>query len=272
MANPLSTVEPWDIVVDGYVTDTQPIFEKWAEDSFTRMAPESNHKVLDVACGPGTVSLLLAKSVKEITALDFSSKMIESLNKSLSDRNITNVKTDICDCQSLDLEDNSFDLAFSQFGLMFFPNRPAGMSEIHRILKPSGKVAIYSWAPISESTGMQLMIGALQAGFPETKPKPDDSKTLVTGLDDKEIFRRELQEAGFSDIKIESIRHSFPVESAEKFWESMVRGSAPITMMKKKLPEDEWLVKEKVAKQYVRDNLDLNSDLYSTAYLGTAVK
>lgn len=77
--NPLSSVEPWNIVVDGYVTDTQPIFELWAQDSFNKVNPKKTVNVIDVACGPGTVSLMLADKVNKIKALDFSPKMIEHL-------------------------------------------------------------------------------------------------------------------------------------------------------------------------------------------------
>lgn len=45
------------------------------------------------------------------------------------------------------------------------------------------------------------------------------------------------------------------------------RGIAPITMMKYNLPEDEWIQKETIAKQFVYDNLNGTRSLYSTAYL-----
>lgn len=271
-SNPLSQVEPWDIVVEGYVTDTQPIFELWAQDSFERVNPKPTDQVIDVACGPGTVSLMISDKVKSIKALDFSSNMIRHLDKIIEEKNIKNIKTEVCDCQSLKEEDNSFDLAFSQFGLMFFPDRLAGFNEIYRVLKHNGKAAIYSWAPMSESTAMQMMIGALHAGFPETKPIENNNDTIVKGLDDLKTFNNEMESAGFRDIKIEAIRHDFPIDNADEFWESMVRGSAPITMMKHNLPKDEWLEKETISKQFVHDNLNGAHSLYSTAYLAIGRK
>ncbi len=269
--NPLSKVEPWDIVVEGYVTDTQPLFELWAKDSFKRINPKLTDNVIDIACGPGTVSLMLANRVNQIKALDFSPNMINHLNTQIKKRGINNLKTEIYDCQSLQEPDNHFDLAFSQFGLMFFPDRLEGFKEILRVLKPNGKAAIYSWAPMSESTAMQMMLGALYAGFPETKPQ-NNSETIAKGLNDINTFKDEMSASGFKEISIEPIRHDFPIENAESFWESMVRGSAPITMMKSILPKDEWTKKETVAKKFVYENLNGAKSLYSTAYLAIGRK
>lgn len=269
--NPLSEVTPWDVVSEGYVSETMPIFELWAQDSFDRINIRPDFNVLDMATGPGTVAVKISSLVNSVLALDFSSQMIEQLKQRIAQAQISNITIEQCDCQKLFSDNNSFDLAFSQFGLMFFPNRQAGFNEMYRVLKPGGKGIVYSWAPMEQSPAMQMMIGALFAGFPEARPIDTGNKDIVKGLDDLDTFYMEMEQAGFTNVKIESITHTFPVQSVEQFWQSMVKGSAPITMMKKQKSKTEWIEKEKVSIRFLEENLTEKS-LASTAYLAIGEK
>lgn len=269
--NPLSTVAPWDVVSEGYVSETMPIFELWAQDSFERLSIKPEFRVLDMATGPGTVAVKIAPFVSTVLALDFSPQMIKQLQRRIDALGVRNISVGECDCQNLFCEDNSFDLAFSQFGLMFFPDRVAGFKEMYRTLKPGGKGVVYSWAPIEQSPAMQMMIGALFAGFPEARPKSSGNEDIVKGLDDLETFYREMECAGFTNVHIEPITHGFSVPSGEEFWQSMVSGSAPITMMKQQKSPEEWAEKEQGALRYIRENLK-SSELSSTAYLAIGEK
>lgn len=269
--NPLSEVTPWDVVSEGYVTETMPIFELWAQDSFDRVDIRPDFRVIDMATGPGTVAVKIAPQVREVLALDFSNQMIGQLKRRITVQNISNIRVEQCDCQKLFCADNSFDLAFSQFGLMFFPDRQAGFNEMFRVLKPGGKGVVYSWAPIEQSPAMQMMVGALFAGFPEARPKDTGNDDIVKGLDDLETFYREMEGAGFVNVQIEPVTHGFPVADIKTFWQSMVDGSAPITMMKKQKSPEEWAEKEQESLRFLEENL-VSRELTSTAYLAIGEK
>jgi ubiquinone/menaquinone biosynthesis C-methylase UbiE len=269
--NKLSEVMPWDLVADGYVEETMPVFEKWALDAIKRVAPQREHAAIDIATGPGTVALLLASRVREVVALDFSKNMVEHLSRAVRARGITNVVAEVCDCQALPYEEGTFDCAFSQFGLMFFPDRVKGMREMHRVLKPGGKAAIYSWAPVKESPAMTMMMSALAAGFPEANPKEAESKTIVFGLDNLDVFRAEMAEAGFRDIVFESVVHAYPRFDAAGFWKRMHRGSAPVTAMRNATDPKTWAERERVCIEYLEENMP-SAALTSKAYLGMGVK
>lgn len=270
MAGMLSDCKPWNIVAEGYVEEIKPIFEKWANDSFHRVGVDKNHSVIDIACGPGTVSLLLADRVKNIEAFDFSESMIKQFYKEIDSRGIDNIQLNCCDCQKLPGEENRFDRAFSQFGLMFFPDRLKGFSEMYRVLKPGGVAAVYSWASIEESSAMKMMMGALNVGFSEMMNSESDEVKLE-GLENEDVFRKEMQAAGFKDITMEKISHTFPVKSVDEFWKSQVIGSAPICMMKANLDKEKWELGEKRALEFLNENL-LGDSLSSTAILGIGKK
>ena len=143
--------EPWTQVAEGYVTETQPLFEQYCRKALELAGFTSDGKVLDVACGPGTLSLLIYKDAEEIHGIDFSPGMLECFNKEIGRRSINNITTYHMDGQNLEFADDTFDWAFSIFGLMFFPDRNKGFREIMRTLKPGGRAAITSWAPVSDS-------------------------------------------------------------------------------------------------------------------------
>jgi ubiquinone/menaquinone biosynthesis C-methylase UbiE len=267
----LSEVMPWELVAEGYVEETMPVFEKWAKDAIRRVDPQQDHVAIDIATGPGTVALLLAPMVRKVAALDFSRNMIEHLKSAILAKNIKNIVADVCDCQALPFEDGTFDRAFSQFGLMFFPDRMKGFREMHRVLKPGGKAAIYSWAPVSESPAMAMMMNALAAGFPELNPKESESKTIVFGLDNLDVFRSEMKQAGFVDIVFESIEHEYFRFDPAGFWNRMVKGSAPVTMMKQSTDPKIWAQREQICLEYLRKNLP-PYPLTSKAYLGIGKK
>ena len=263
--NILSTPTPWNLVAQGYSRTTMEILGKYSEEAIQRVKPSKDSHLLDVACGPGTLSLLAAPKVAKVTSVDFSENMLEILNDKIETSDIPNIETYHGDGQNLKLADNHFDHAFSMFGLMFFPDRKEGISELHRTLKPCGTALISSWAPVDQSPAMLTMFGALQAMNPDI-PKPE---TVIDSLENPEVFEKELKNAGFEDVTIQSVSKGFPVNSIEEFWEGMVAGSAPIVMMKNKMGIDEWKEKEKLAIAYLEKVLPpMPTTLSSDAWFG----
>ena len=86
-------------------------------------------------------------------------------------------------------------------------------------------------APVGQSSAMQTLFGALRANKPDL-PQPQRS---VTTLENPERFKQEMEEAGCRNIEIRQVTKAFPVGTTTEFWDNMVRGSAPIQMMKKSI-------------------------------------
>jgi len=123
--------------------------------------------VLDVAAGPGTLALSAAKQVAHVSALDFSSAMIERLRRDAAALGYANIDAQVGDGQALPYPDGSFDAAFSMFGLIFFPDRNAGLRQLNRVLRPGGRVVIGSWAPFEPASALVTLFAALQVALPE---------------------------------------------------------------------------------------------------------
>jgi len=268
--NPMSNPEPWTQVAEGYVTDTQPVFAQYCRAAMEQVGYRGGGKVLDVACGPGTLSLLIQPQAEDIHAIDFSPGMLECFDRVIERRKLANVRTYHMDGQQLEFADNEFDWAFSIFGLMFFPDRLKGFREIWRTLKTGGRAAITSWAPVADSTAMQAMFGAMGAAFPK---KPESSSAKVLTLEDPDNFRNEMQQAGFADVTIAPFDGHWQVDDVDAFLDSMVRGSAPITMLKNQLGDAVWAEKRAIMLAFLKEKLSsLPATLNSRAWIGTGKK
>lgn len=269
MFNPLSSVEPWSLVAEGYTKSTKQFLEGYALKAIELMGLKSDCVVLDVAAGPGTLSIPLAKNVKEVYAIDFSIPMLEQLKNGIKEANVQNVFTYVMDGQKLEFESDRFDAAFSMFGLMFFPDKLLGLKEIHRVLKPKGKIAVSSWAPISNSTLMQCLFGALRKANPEI-PSP---QTNVESFENPDFIRDHFRSSGFKEIEIVSFSNSIKVENIQGFLNMMIEESAPIQLMKSKLEESVWKEKEKIMFDYLSEQLALLPiSLSSEAFITIAKK
>lgn len=267
--NMLSTVTPWDRVAEGYAETTMILFRTYAEKALELADLSTESAILDVACGPGTLPLLTADKVKSVHAIDFSEMMVKQFEKSLAAEGINNIQVHCGDGQALPFANGMFDAAFSMFGLMFFPDRSKGYAEIYRTLKPGGRVVISSWAPVAESPVMQTMFGAIRAMKPEI-PEPQSD---IESLENPEFFKTELQNAGFKNVEIIPVEGEYPIGDLERFWVDMVKGSAPLVMMKQSMSAEEWKEKERIALGFLAEKLStLPTVLTARAWLGYGVR
>lgn len=101
--------------------------------------------VLDLCCGTGDMTLALNRHrpriphAAPILAADFSHRMLSLGTKKFRGKNILAVEADGL---SLPLADDSVDLVTAAFGFRNLADYPAGLREIHRVLRPSGEIAI----------------------------------------------------------------------------------------------------------------------------------
>ncbi len=114
-----------------------------------KMANESKPQhILDVATGTGDLAIALCKTQpKKITGLDISKGMLEVGHRKIEAKKLTNIiDLQLGDSEALPFEDNSFDLVTVAFGVRNFENLEKGMSEIRRVLKPSGKLLVLEFS------------------------------------------------------------------------------------------------------------------------------
>jgi ubiquinone/menaquinone biosynthesis C-methylase UbiE len=106
------------------------------------------HRVADLGCGPGFVSLELARLVGpsgHVKALDASDKFVSLLSTRIDSLGLGNVAVSRGDVTSLNLEQESFDFVFSRWLYCFLADPEAAAREARRILKPGGKLIVMDY-------------------------------------------------------------------------------------------------------------------------------
>ena len=237
MANPpspLATPEPWSLVAEAYAEDIVPHFEHYARDALRLAKLGPGDRVVDVACGPGTLSFLAAAAGAEVDAVDFSSDMLRKLEQRRRELDIVGVRSQQADGMALPFLDHSFDAGFSMFGLMFFPDRARGFAELRRVLRPTGRAVISSWVPLDQVPILACLFGAVMQAL-EIPPSPSNF-----ALADEASCRTEMAAAGFVDISCERVTYANAFASSQATWSAMERSSAPFVLMRQRFGEAKW--------------------------------
>ena len=179
------------------------IFEPFAADLAQRAASFSPNAVLEIAAGTGAVTRALAPKL----ALS-ASYMVTDLNQPMLDYAASRQPADTrilwrqADAQALPFENAAFDLVCCQFGAMFFPDRPCAYREAKRVLKPGGQFLFNVWDRIEENVFANDVTNALAKIFPDDPPR--FLARTPHGYYDTQLIRRELEDAGFSGVTIET--------------------------------------------------------------------
>jgi demethylmenaquinone methyltransferase/2-methoxy-6-polyprenyl-1,4-benzoquinol methylase len=105
--------------------------------------------ILDVATGTGDLAIECAKTktVRKITGVDISEKMLEKARTKIERKHLDNcINLRYGDSENLEFESVTFDATVVGFGVRNFENLEKGLMEMHRVTKPSGKVFILDFS------------------------------------------------------------------------------------------------------------------------------
>ena len=119
-----------------------------AEAFISRLDLPSGAKVLDVACGTGNLAIPLARQGAIVTGVDIAPNLLVQGRERAAAENLT-VTFDEGDAEKLPYADASFDAVVTMFGAMFAPRPEIVASELARVLKPGGMLAMANWNPAS---------------------------------------------------------------------------------------------------------------------------
>jgi ubiquinone/menaquinone biosynthesis C-methylase UbiE len=170
-------------------------------------------RVLDLGCGSGWASRLLAKEAGEVTGVDVSDEMVKQAAE--SSKNYSNVKFLWGSAQKIPCPDNSFDKMLSVESFYYYADQDAALDEIFRVMAPGGRIFIlinlyrdneYSlqWVhllkvPVHVRSAAEYIAmlekhrfqNAAWKQIPDDTPTPDDYKTKsFRSLDDLKAFKR----------------------------------------------------------------------------------
>jgi len=186
------------------------LFDPWAALLLDQLHIESGQAVLDVACGPGTVTRQAAVRVGpsgRVTGCDLSPSMLELARSKASVGASAPIEYQECPADSLRVPDDDFDRVTCQQGLQFFPDRPAALGEMRRALRPGGQVGIAVWCAIVDCPPFAALSQALGSVLGTETAEAYEAGPW--GFNDADALARLVRDCGFSDVQVR--RYELPL-------------------------------------------------------------
>ncbi|HJY86085.1 MAG TPA: methyltransferase domain-containing protein [Candidatus Acidoferrales bacterium] len=106
------------------------------------LQPRANERVLDLACGPGTLAVELARYGCSVYALDLAEGMITVAQVAARQRRLRAIYFAVADAEQLPLPGGRFDLVTCAFSFPVFPTARKALDEICRVTRPRGRIAL----------------------------------------------------------------------------------------------------------------------------------
>lgn len=129
------------------------LFGQFAPELLRAAAVSAGDRLLDVACGTGTVASAARALGADVSAVDINPGML-----AVARRNARGVTLREGNAEALPFGDGLFDIVTCQFALMFFDDPVVALSEMRRVLKPGGRVALSTWSDIPNTPGYRDLI------------------------------------------------------------------------------------------------------------------
>ena len=180
------------------------MFRPWAEALLQRARPQPGERILDVACGTGIVARLAAQQLNgqgTVAGLDLNPAMIEVARATSAQEGLV-IEWHVGGADALPFSDGSFDLVLVQQGVQFYPDRPAAVREMYRVLAPGGRAVTATWTDISNSPLTEAIANAIQRhlGTP--------AMHTPFSLANRDELRSLFEQAGFTDVQIEVVQQT----------------------------------------------------------------
>jgi SAM-dependent methyltransferase len=128
-------------------------------DFINRLNIQKGEKVLDVACGTGNLSIPAAKTGAEVTGIDIAPNLVEQARLRATEEGVK-IHYDEGDVEQLPYEDASYDKVVTMFGAIFAPRPELVASELLRVTRSGGMIAMANWTAASFVGQMFKLMGS----------------------------------------------------------------------------------------------------------------
>ena len=185
------------------------VFRPFAVELGHRIAERRPRRVLELAAGTGVLTreLLAGDGGPDVTATDLNQAMVEFGRKC-----VPGATWQQADAIDLPFDDEQFDAVVCQFGVMFFPDKPAAHAEARRVLEPGGSLVLATWAPIDGHEFEMAVVAGLDRAFPDDPPR--FLQSVPHGYADLDVAVADVRAGGLEPISAETVTVEGHAESA----------------------------------------------------------
>jgi SAM-dependent methyltransferase len=150
---------------------------------------------------------------------------------------LANMEFRDADAEQLPFASASFDRVTCRFGIMFFPDTQKSLSEIRRVLKPTGSISFLVWGSPFENPLFSTMLGPFLKHIKVPTPAPDAPH--VFRFADESKLAGALTSAGLHEVSVAAHKVSWPWPGPpEEAWQASREIAAPFKKMIAALPPD----------------------------------
>ena len=191
------------------------------------LAPGVGESWLDLACGTGRIAELAADAGASVVGIDLAPGLIEVAKRRAAERGLE-IDYRVGDCEALDgVDDASFDVVSSSFGIMFAPDHEATAGELARVIRAGGRLALANWTADGSVGALFRAMGPFQAGAMPSNP-------LEWG---NEAHVRDLLADSF-ELVFEPRVSTVEWESGAAMWEIMSTKFGPMVTLNASLDDE----------------------------------
>lgn len=186
-------------------------------------APLPGERVIDVGCGGGVTSRMLAEAVGttgEVVGLDVSAVILDVA--STRHAGLPQLRFMLGDAANVDLPTARSDLIASRFGVMFFPEPVRAFSHLRGLLRPGGRLRFICWQPLVVNPWMGVPADAAFTILPRPAPSLPNTPGPF-GLANQDFLRGVLLDAGFTALEIAPHACQLDLGPLDKAVEQMTR-------------------------------------------------
>lgn len=177
----------------------------FGEAALERLAPRHGELALDVGCGCGETTAVLAQLTGAAIGVDVSQPFIEVARREA----LPGARFLVADAQTHPFEER-FDVVFSRFGIMFFEDPAAAFANLRAAMRPGARFGAAVWGPFEENTWARVPLELARRHLPG--PGQPAGGPGPFGLSDRDQLARLLAGAGFEKINIERLALERPTE------------------------------------------------------------
>ena len=208
------------------------IMEPWTDDLIRSANCRDGDRVLDVACGTGVVSnriSLVTMKHCSITGIDVNEGMLNVARRN------PQMTWHLGSATGLPFEGDSFDVVICQQGLQYFPDRPAALREMTRVLVRGGRLALNVWGALDRQPGMLAIVEVVADFLGRDSQSAFD---MACSLNTRQELCRLAEDAGLRNVHVRFEHRTMRYPNAADYVAAFM-GATPVTAQFVALPEEQ---------------------------------
>jgi enediyne biosynthesis protein CalE5 len=229
----------WAAVAPGWAAHADDVDARTADLAERLLAlasPTPGDRVLELACGPGGLGILVAQRVPdaEVVLSDVAAPMVAIAAE--RSRGLPGVSARVLDLEDIDEPAASFDVVLCREGLMFATDPEGAARELRRVLRPGGRLALSVWGPRSRNPWLALVLDAMSLQLGEPVPPPGVPGPFA--LDDRVRLDALLRAAGFAGVAVQEVAVPLRAPSFAEWWTRTATIAGPLARRLAAMPAD----------------------------------